>query len=312
MGNNKSVKKNMMSFQEFMVEFKLSFQDEYADLCEIYEYHEEMIRKNGHDLHGIILRKKDNKIAPVFYYEEFYKSYRNGVSISESIRKMADFLYFQELPDEDMAKSLADWNCTKKKLIVKLINYENNRSFLRTVPFKRIGDMAVVSQVHLESEVYGNGAITVDEDLMDLWGISREELFDTALDNMLDYPVKMINLYEETSIDKEKYAEAPRIYVSIFEKPINGAASILRTDELKVFANKVGYDLFVMPVSIHEALLVEYRDDLREEFLAEMLYSINHDHESIDDVLSQNIYLLKRDHEYLIDITNNKDVCIVG
>lgn len=301
-----------MTLESFMTEFKESFMRQYPELSEKYAYKEEMVTKSGKKLHGFILKRNDARVAPVFYYEDFFEMYKNGTPMDESQRKVFEFLTGHAMPGDDVGKMLSCWDKVREKLVVKLLNYENNKEFLERTPHRLFGDMALICQVFISGDGFGCGTVTVDEELISYWDVSQDEVFKAALENMMSYHVKFVDLFKETSTDKEAFADAPRMYLSLFDAPIHGAATMLRTDELWTFAREKSCDLFVVPVSIHEALLMEFREDLDSEFLGDMLRSINQDHAEKADILSNDVFLLRRENHSLINVKDNHEVCIVG
>ena len=62
---------------------------------------------------------------------------------------------------------------------------------------------------------------------------------------------------------------------------------------LKQMAEKVSDDLFIMPISVHELVVVKKKSSKPVGELKEILRSINKD-SSADEILSDNIYLFNR------------------
>ena len=301
MKTDNNTKPEILSFEEFMTAFRYNLDLNFAEVKKHFSFEEEIINKFGRNMHGIIVHNSKDKVAPVFYYEDFYDSYRKGATIQDCIEIIVDFLRQSKLPGEEVQKKIADYDLARDNLIIKLINYRDNRTYLAGVPHKRFGDMAVIAQLFLQSNVMGNGAVTIDKNLADFWNVSMEEVFDTAFLNMQRYKIKIENLLNYAPDDRmrKKYNEAPRIYVLTYEADFNGAPAIFRMDELLKFANEKNSDFFVLPVSTGEMLLVEYKDDISYDFLSNMLESINHDHVDKNLVLSRQVMFLERDRKEL-------------
>lgn len=296
MKTDNNTKPEILSFEEFMTAFRYNLDLNYSEVKSHFVFEEELINKLGKEMHGIIVHNSQDKVAPVFYYEDFYDSYRNGASIQECIEIIVDFLRQTKLPGEDVQRKIIDYTLARDNLIIKLMNYRDNRKYLSGIPHKRFGDMAVIAQLFLQSNVMGNGAVTIDKNLADLWEVSMEEVFDTAFQNMSRYEIKIENLlnYASDDMTRKKYSDAPQIYVLTYDADFNGAPAIFRMDELLRFAREKNSDFFVLPVSIGEMLLIEYKDDISYDFLSEMLACINHDHVDKNLILSRQVLFLER------------------
>lgn len=301
MKTDKNTKPELLSFEEFMTAFRYNLDLNFSEVKKHFKFEEEMINKFGRELHGIIVHNSKDRVAPVFYYEDFYESYRNGATIQECIEIIVDFLRQSRLPGEEIQKKIADYALARDQLIIKLINYRDNRKYLSGVPHKRFGDMAVIAQLFLQSQFMGNGAVTVDKNLADFWDVSMEEIFDTAFSNMSRYEIKIDDLLNYAADDRmiKKYNDGPKVYVLTYKAEFNGAPAIFRMDELLQFAREKDSDFFVLPVSIGEMLLVEYKDDISYDFLNGMLSSINQDHVNKTMVLSRQVLFLERDRKEL-------------
>ena len=301
----------ILSFEDFMIAFRYNLNLNFPELKKQYSFEEQMITKYDRELHGIVLRDSNNKIAPVFYYEDLYESYRKGASIQECIGQIVDYLHRHKLPDENVHRKLVNYGEAKKLLIVKLLNYRNNRKFLKVVPYKRFGDMAIVAQVYFSNENYGSGAVTVDKELAKVWDVGIEEIFEQAFRNMNGYELKINNLLDFANENaKEKYKAGPETYVLTYNTTFNGAVAILRTEELLKFAEEKQSDFFVLPVSIGEMLLIEYKDDISYDFLSDMLYMINKDHPDKSNVLSEQVFLLERNKRELTYLKDGQKMYI--
>ncbi len=281
-------------FKDFIKAFRAQYMYGMPDLKN-YMITEQVIHKNNRDLHGIIIRSPGKRIAPVFYYEDFYKEYLNGESIDDCIRRMGEFVAGITLPDECFGEVFSCWEKVKDKLVVKLINLKKNHDQLISVPHMVLGDMAVVVQIYLDDPSLGKGSVMVDKSLLDIWQIERSELFDVAFENMDEYGIRSLNLldFDPDKSDREK--DAPDIFVISYDAPFPGASAMLRTDYLVAFARKKESDYYILPVSVHEVLLIQKKTGIGDDMLINMLHAINHDKNISDNMLSEEVFYL--DHE---------------
>ena len=299
-----------LSFQDFMEAFRAQYRYGVPGLKKM-NISEQVIHKNNRNLHGIILRLPGTRIAPVFYYEDFYDAYVHGSSIEECIRRMAAFVRDNPIPDDCLGDVFSSWENVRERLILKLINYKKNREQLSHIPHRIYGDMAVVTQVYLDDPKIGKGAVMVDESLIDVWSVDKEKVFDAAYENMRRYRIRSFNLLDYDLEDRPDEKDAPNIYVVSYDAPFPGAAALLRTEYLTDFARKKNTDFYVLPVSVHEFLLIEKREGMEDGLLVDMLHSINSDRNLCGNMLSEEVFFLQRDKNCISYLTDGRELCVV-
>ena len=84
------------------------------------------------------------------------------------------------------------------------------------------------------------------------------------------------------------------MYVLSNKSRINGASCILYKDILKDFAMVVDKDLYVLPSSIHEVILLPSDGTQESEQLKEMVREINQSQVEKEEVLSDSVYYYRR------------------
>ena len=67
-------------------------------------------------------------------------------------------------------------------------------------------------------------------------------------------------------------------------------------------------DFFVLPVSVHEILLIEKRPQIGQEHLFSMMQAINSDTALSENMLSERIFTIDRNEKTLRYITDGKEV----
>ena len=95
------------------------------------------------------------------------------------------------------------------------------------------------------------------------------------------------------------------MYVLTNSIKLNGAYYIMFEEYLKVFADSIDSDLFILPSSIHEILLVPMDCGVSKEELEKMVCSINNSELSPSEVLSDNVYEFYRETGFKgVDVVN--------
>ncbi len=295
-------KPEKLVFADFMKAFRAQYTYGIPDLKN-YMITEQVVHKNNKNLHGIIIRSPGRRIAPVFYYEDFYDAYKNGSSIDDCIRRMVNFVTETSFPDERLGEIFSSWAEVKDKLVIKLVNLRKNKEQLMNAPHRVFGDMAVVVQIYLDDPSIGRGAVLVDNMLLDIWKIENEELFKVAMKNMNEYGIRSLNLLDFDMDEQIRDPEAPNVFVVSYDAPFPGASAMLKTDYLAGFARNQNADFYILPVSVHEVLLIEKKKGVGEEMLIGMLQAINQDKSLSENMLSEEVFYLDREQgkiQYLV------------
>ena len=194
-----------------------------------------------------------------------------------------------------------------------LINAEQNKELLKTVPHRKFEDLAIVYRWNIGSDSLGMYTNLVDTRLAKKEGLTENDLYNAARKNTKELlPVSVRNMNEiiseiifgenelEDEMDKEfkkVMMETPNehsMYVITNESKLYGAASILYEEPLHELAEKFGSDLYILPSSVHEVIAVS-ADMGSPDDLAEMVYEINMEQVDIDDRLSNQVYCYDKD-----------------
>ena len=99
----------------------------------------------------------------------------------------------------------------------------------------------------------------------------------------------IIRMYEGTFDDT-------RINMAVLSNNgMQGAACMLYPHCLKKLAEDMGNDLYILPSSVHEVIMLPLRADTDFDELKDMVYQINRSQLAREEFLSDNVYLYRRD-----------------
>lgn len=195
---------------------------------------------------------------------------------------------------------------------MKLVNKDNNLELLNNVPYVEFLDLAIIFIIdipllHREIE----GTVTISNKHMEIWGIDKEELFDNAKRNSLEKSpavIKSMNevirdmyindIASEIADDDEIYAMLDSaesyLYVLTNEAKHNGAITMTYENVIRDFANEKESNVYILPSSIHELILVPAEGSMSTNELKDMVQSVNQSHLDEVEVLSNNVYYYDR------------------
>ena len=292
------------SFKDVVVEKILDFMPpEYANA--IVEVHD--VEKVNQTLDGLTIRKdKDQMITPSVYLNGYYEMYQNNGNLEETLTRLVDnYCRACHTPEFSVP---TDFKEMKDKVVMTLINTEQNKEMLENLPHKEFQDLSVVFRVVVSKDENGIASAKVDYSIMKQMGVDPEQLFQLAAVNTKEmFPPKVKNMFD---VMKEMFIQdgLPEEMLAMFEEQepkeamlvisnemgVNGAVSMLYDETLHKLSEKLGTDLYILPSSIHEtiAISVEMGDP---ESLAEMVHQANNDVVALGDRLSNNVYHYDKD-----------------
>ena len=267
-----------------------------------------VVKNNNVQLDGLTIMEGGTNLSPTIYLNYFYETYQNGVEFS-SILDTILHTYQSNKPRGKIDTSFfTDYANVRPHIAYKLIHYERNRHLLADLPHFRYLDLAIVFYCLVSSSPSGNATILIRKDHLRFWNISPTQLFDAAKENtprLLSYDLRNMNdLMEELlapahstlsdpDIKKEDAAICP-MYVLTNQNKLNGASCILYEHLLEHFADRLCCDLYILPSSIHEVILIPATSDTSYQELSQMVQEVNDTQVSPEEILSDHVYYFSR------------------
>lgn len=263
-----------------------------------------VIKNNGCEMDGLVIMEKGKDIAPTIYLDSFYELYTNGENIKNIIRQI-EVIYEQNKNNVTFdVNILKHFDTIKDKIVYKVVNYRSNEKLLEQVPHKRILDLAVVFYCLLDNEYGRSATALIYNNNLKNWNVTIDDVYKAALKNTLDLLHSKISsmaaLFEKCGVnvdgeevDLKDYVPSD-MYVLTNESKLNGAACILYENVLYDFAQKLGADLYILPSSVHEVILLPKLSMFEKDELVNMVKEVNTEGVAADEVLSDHVYEYNR------------------
>lgn len=263
-----------------------------------------VIKNNGCEMDGLVIMEKGKDIAPTIYLDSFYELYTNGENIKNIIRQI-ELIYEQNKNNVTFdVNILKHFDTIKDKIVYKVVNYRSNEKLLEQVPHKRILDLAVVFYCLLDNEYGRSATALIYNNNLKNWNVTIDDVYKAALKNTPDLLHSKISsmaaLFEKCGVnvdgeevDLKDYVPSD-MYVLTNESKLNGAACILYENVLYDFAQKLGADLYILPSSVHEVILLPKLSVFEKDELVNMVKEVNTEGVAADEVLSDHVYEYNR------------------
>lgn len=205
------------------------------------------------------------------------------------------------------------FNKVKDYIVYKVVNHDSNIGLLTGVPHVNYLDLAIIfyrimpETVDLEEKevvLIGNEElflwdVTV-EDLMNAAGANTSRILGVKIRGILSTIAEYLDEVSLFEIAEEEDNYIP-LYVVSNKYSYNGASVILYKDLLKAIAAKLKSDIYIIPSSIHEVIVVKSIKgcEIDTDGLKELIAHINDTSLHEAEVLSNSLYFYSRDTNVL-------------
>ena len=246
-------------------------------------------------------------VAPSLYLHKLYGDYVRQGDFEYIMQQCSLQLRDNLKLTADVIETLKDQSSLANRITFELIHTEQNKEFLKQAPHREFLDLSVVYNCYFKSEkIEGHARVT--DTLAELLGVTEEELYVLAYENTkrvhkpIVKPLGDVVLYmmakDHEGIDLEEIPEWNQtskfnIYMLTNRERERGAASLLYPEELVKLAEKLDSDLYIVPASVDEVLVVETGGYNPEE-LAQTVYEMNKLIREVEDRLSNQVYFYNR------------------
>lgn len=294
----------MMTKEEFANEMRDRIEREMGEGYDVSVL--KVAKNNGVEMTGISVKSKETNISPTLYVDQFYEELKHGREMDELLDKAA-FSIKAGMPSRDFdIDFFRDYDRVKDKICYRLVNAEENAEMLRKVPHEPFLDLAVEYYCPVDDPAIGKGSILITNEHMKHWGVTQEDIKEAAtkntpvinparcysMENMLG---AMMGFEEERDTD-----ELPEdlfhqdgfgsMHILTNQEKTFGACVMLYGDFMQRVSEAAGSDLFVIPSSTHELIILPKTGENDAGYLRKIIQEVNANSVSRQDFLSNNLY----------------------
>lgn len=291
-----------MNFKQFCEKIYKAISEFYGEQVKVEI--REVKKNNNVMLTGLLMTEGDGNVSPSLYLDSFFEEYEYGKEIDKIITEIIGvYERVRKNPKVDM-NFFNDYSAVKERICYKFVNYQKNADLLKKCPHIRYLNLAIIFYYAYSGPVLGQGSIIVQNIHKEEWKVSTEELFGQANDNTKRlFPCKILGIEDllaeltgkdpgDESIKNAGELSEPMYIVTNTIKYM-GAISIMYPGVLKKLADKSDANLFILPSSVHEFIVIP---DIGQDtnYLHNMVMEVNQTQVAEEEILADSVYYFDR------------------
>lgn len=266
-----------------------------------------VVKINGVEKTALTILPAGAEYAPNIYLERVYGLYQ---SMQLSIDQAAEYVmhlhrnYLKQMEAGCLLKDeIRDFEKIRNRLTLRMVNREKNRKMLEevvSIPCLDLEGVFYVAEDLNKMDVI----MRVTRELMKSWGVEREDLEKTAMENLKTkaaFQVKDIcevicscGFGQLPAADRGE----PYLYVLTDISMRNGPAALLVPEILRKVSEELESDLLLLPSSVNELIVLRDRktEFWRSEYqeLKKVVKDINQTIVDPEEILGDSIYKFSR------------------
>lgn len=264
---------------------------------------QEVRKNNGVCKQGLSIRAEKKTVAPIIYLESYWEAHKAGIPFDAIINRVLS-VYEENRPANDIDdRFFMDYEKVKNRICYRLVGRESNEALLEKVSYIEFLDLAICFYYPYYDKSLGRGTISITNAHMKMWQTNTSELFQLAQYNTLKlFPWKCIAMGEILKDLLEQNAggapympetsgkcEIPMRILTNAQMQY-GAACILYPNVLRELAMGDGRNIYIIPSSVHDTILLPDMGAESAEMLKSMIAEVNRTEVAPEDVLSNSLY----------------------
>lgn len=274
---------------------------------------QEVMKNNGIILQGLVILTGQKNLSPTIYLNSFLDEYQAGIPLMRIVSEILE-IYHRDMPKKNINMDFfRDFDKVSPGICYRVINRERNRVLLEHIPHVDFLDLSICFFYAFQNAELGSGSILIYNSHTDLWNCKTEMLMRLAQKNTRRiYPWELRNmreliaeLLERESLqlpgDVPDRRDTPMRVLSN-QRRIYGATCMIYPGVLCEAAASVQENLYVLPSSVHEVILVPESavDDV--QFVKDMVREVNATQVQPEEILSSNLYFYdyQKDHVMIL------------
>lgn len=262
-------------------------------------------------LDGLTILEPGINISPTIYLNHYFEEYCNGSDFSAIQQQILQY-YHQHCPLDSIDTTF--FTCldhVSPRIVYKLIHFEKNRELLNEIPYFPYLDLAIVFYCLVPETPYENASILIYNHHLAYWNITKDTLLNLArvntplllpencgsLAELIRPAFDFYSMQEQALTQEILEEETIPMYVLTNSQQYFGAACILYPKVLYHISQNLRDNLYLLPSSIHEIILIPASLSETPKELAQIVHNVNLTEVAPDEILSDSVYYYQQESD---------------
>lgn len=290
-----------------------------------------ILKTNDIEYDALTITDDISNISPTIYLNQYYDDYTSGKQLGDIVNEIYSLYEEHSNELEFDIELFKNFENISKRIVFKVVNAKKNIRLLNDIPHVLNMDLALVFYCIIDSDYLGSATALIHNCHMDMWNVTTEDIVEAAYNNtpkILPAEIRNMNdiiremfkndllhqqLEGKIPMDVSIEDEADKLFATMNTggKPVDmyvltnsqkmyGAACIFYKNVLKNFSNELNTDLFILPSSIHEVILVPVGEGILKSELSLMVQDVNREEVTESEILSNHVYVYKRASDRIV------------
>ena len=300
----------MMNYEIFKETIKNRFVEFLPEEYKNSEIIIDKVNKVNITMDALIIKPfKTDNVCPTLYINEMYEDYKFTKNIEDVLQRAAKVFMDSICKKDFVIDRFKDVEYIKNNIFFQFINTKLNKNILDDVPHREFLDLSIIYRVVINSNKDKKeiASTIIHNKLMKVIGLSEEQLFEYAsknTDRLFPSTIKSITsifgMEDDSPIDEQ-------MIIISNELCINGAINMIYEKNLKSIAEKMNSDLYILPSSVHEVIVVSTKIG-DPTYLIRTISEVNSTELSKTDILSDQLYMYDKEFNRVISVANNSNI----
>ena len=273
----------------------------------------EVTKSNDRMLTGLTILLPGEQAAPTIYLEALAEQVERGMPLDTAMKQIAQIQLenYSRVPLN--ISMLENYEAVRPMLAVQMCDPETNQEYLKGKPYTSCGELAAYYRIQVAADEEGTASVAVTESMMQMWGITKEQLHKDAMQAAhARSPVCLYDMEEvmaesifsvkpENLFNREEPLDIGMIpiYILTNQEKLNGASVSVQEGVLEKVAELLGINFYVLPSSIHELLILPDNGSMQLSELEAMVREVNATQVAPEDRLSDKVQYYDRETKLL-------------
>ena len=304
-----------MRYKEFMASVKDTLEKKLLERKASVEINS-IVKANDRVKDSISIIIPGRTSSPTVYLNDFYEWHMKGGTVDEISDKILEIFdrCSRDIPEEFLR--FESFEEARHNITLKVLNTAINEAYLEDTARLEYLDLSVVFYctviIGVQKHVFCS---KISHDLMKSWGMNEHMLYDLARRNtprllgvylreVKEVIMEMLEGADDQIRESLLWAledenRSPMYILSNYSRN-SGAGNMFSEGILKSLAEQLNGDLYLIPSSIHEVLVIPVNSRLTRDEVDAMVSDVNRTVLRPEDILSDHVYIYRRQEDRIV------------